>query len=152
MGPFKTILVNIKHIGIILHLFEDFRTIFYPLGQFQTILDQEAAWFFLSQEFAWFLLSWEVVWFFLSREVALFFWVPRSCVIFCPKRLRDFFCPKRLRVFKATAFWADAFYRSKCPSVCLSVCLSIRLSVFSFLRYRLNVFFPPLPKVGCSTF
>ena len=29
-------------------------------------------------------------------------------------------------------------------SVCLSVC--------SLLRYRLNVFFPPLPKVGCPIF
>ena len=32
--------------------------------------------------------------------------------------------------------------------VCLSVHLSVRLSVCSLLRYRLNVFFPPLPKVG----
>ena len=24
-------------------------------------------------------------------------------------------------VFKASALWADAFYKSKCPSVCLSV-------------------------------
>ena len=28
--------------------------------------------------------------------------------------------------FKASALWADAFYKSKCPSVCVSVC------VFSF--------------------
>ena len=31
-----------------------------------------------------------------------------------------------------------------CPSVCLSVC--------SLLRYRLNVFLPPLPEVGCPKF
>ena len=42
--------------------------------------------------------------------------------------------------FKASALWADA--------VCLSVCLS----VCSLLRYRLNVFLPPLPEVGCSIF
>ena len=24
-------------------------------------------------------------------------------------------------IFKASAFWADAFYKSKCPSVCLCV-------------------------------
>ena len=33
---------------------------------------------------------------------------------------------------------------SVCPSVCLSVC--------SLLRYRLNVFLPPLPEVGCPIF
>ena len=27
--------------------------------------------------------------------------------------------------FKASALWADAFYKSKCPSVCLSVCPSV---------------------------
>ena len=43
--------------------------------------------------------------------------------------------------FKASA---DAFYKSKCLSVFLSVC--------SLLRYRLNVFLPPLPEVGCPIF
>ena len=33
---------------------------------------------------------------------------------------------------------------SVCPSVCVSVC--------SLLRYRLNVFLPPLPEVGCPIF
>ena len=47
-------------------------------------------------------------------------------------------------IFKASALWADAFYKSKCPSVCPSVC--------SLLRYRLNVFLPPLPEVGCPIF
>ena len=51
-------------------------------------------------------------------------------------------------VFKASALWADAFYKSKCPSVCLSVCVS----VCSLLRYRLTVFLPPLPEVGCPIF
>ena len=37
-------------------------------------------------------------------------------------------------------------------NVCLSVCLSIRLSVCSLLRYRLTVFLPPLPEVGCQIF
>ena len=26
-------------------------------------------------------------------------------------------------IFKASALWADAFYKSKCPSVCMFVCL-----------------------------
>ena len=52
------------------------------------------------------------------------------------------------RLFKAWALWADAFYKSKCLSVCVSVCVFC-LSVCSLLRYRLNVFLPPLPKVGC---
>ena len=34
------------------------------------------------------------------------------------------------------------------PSVCVSVCLS----VCSLLRYRLTVFLPPLPEVGCPIF
>jgi hypothetical protein len=34
-------------------------------------------------------------------------------------------------IFKASALWADDFYKSKCPSVCLSVCLC----VCSLLRY-----------------
>ena len=46
-------------------------------------------------------------------------------------------------VFKASALWANAFYKSICPSVRL--CLSVH-----FLRYRSNVFLPPLPKVGCQ--
>ena len=33
---------------------------------------------------------------------------------------------------------------SVCPSVCPSMC--------SLLRYRLNVLWPPLPKVGCPIF
>ena len=54
-------------------------------------------------------------------------------------------------IFKASALWADAFYKSKCPSVCLwCVCLSVCPSVH-FLRYRLTVFLPPLP-VGCPIF
>ena len=48
---------------------------------------------------------------------------------------------EELIFFKASALWADAFYKSKFPCVCLSVC--------SLLRYRLNVFLPPLPEVGC---
>ena len=31
------------------------------------------------------------------------------------------------RLFKASALWADAFYKSKCPCVCPSVRLSVRL-------------------------
>ena len=41
--------------------------------------------------------------------------------------------------FKASTLWADAFYKSKCPSVRPCVC--------SLLRYRLNVFLPPFPEV-----
>ena len=31
----------------------------------------------------------------------------------------------------------------------MSVCLSVRVCVCSLLRYRLNVFLPPLPEVRC---
>ena len=54
----------------------------------------------------------------------------------------------QVTIFKASALWADAFYKSKCPSVCLCV----RLYVCSLLRYRLTVFLPPLPEVGCPIF
>ena len=37
-------------------------------------------------------------------------------------------------------------------NVHLSVCVSVCLSVCSLLRYRLTVFFPPFPKVGCPIF
>ena len=37
-------------------------------------------------------------------------------------------------------------------SVRLSVCLCVCLSVCSLLRYRLTVFLPPLPEVGCPIF
>ena len=47
-------------------------------------------------------------------------------------------------IFKASDLWADAFYKLICLSVCPSVC--------SHLRYRLNVFLPPLPEVGCPIF
>ena len=54
----------------------------------------------------------------------------------------------RTLIFKASALWADAFYKSKCLSVCVSMCPF----VCSLLRYRLNVFLPPLPKVECPFF
>ena len=55
-------------------------------------------------------------------------------------------------IFKASAFWADAFYKSKCPSVCLSVRLFVRVCVCSLLRYRLNVFLPHFPKSDVQYF
>ena len=51
-------------------------------------------------------------------------------------------------IFKASALWADASYKSKCPSVCPSV----RPCVCSLLRYRLTVFLLPLPEVGCPIY
>ena len=32
-------------------------------------------------------------------------------------------------IFKASALWADAFYKSKCPYICVSVCLCVCRSV-----------------------
>ena len=51
-------------------------------------------------------------------------------------------------VFTELALWADSVYKSICPSVCVFV----RLCVCSVLRYRLTVFWPPLPEVGCPIF
>ena len=58
-------------------------------------------------------------------------------------------------LFKASALWADAFYKSKCPSVRLSVCPSVRLSVcpsvclFSF-EVPFNGLFAPTSQSGMS--
>ena len=49
-------------------------------------------------------------------------------------------------IFKASALWADDFYKSVCPYACLSVCLSVCLFTF---EVPFNVFLPPLPKVRC---
>ena len=57
---------------------------------------------------------------------------------------KPFILTKTLIIFKASTLWANAFYELKCPYVCVFVCL--------LLRYHLNVFLPPLPKVGCPTF
>ena len=48
-------------------------------------------------------------------------------------------------MFKASALWADDFYKSKCPSACPSVCLSVRLSVpvFTFEVPFKRLFAPP---------
>ena len=47
-------------------------------------------------------------------------------------------------VFKASAVWADAFYKSKCLYVCLFVHHTFSL--------RLTVFLSPLPEVQCPNF
>ena len=48
-------------------------------------------------------------------------------------------------IFKASALWADAFYKSESPCVCLSICVL----TFDVPFKRL---FAPLPKVGCLIF
>ena len=79
--------------------------------------------------------KWSQIWTFLFE----------SCLKL-PRKKKDIFSCKAL--FKASALWADAFYKSKCPSVCPSVCVF----VCSLLRYRLNLFLPPLPEFGCPIF
>ena len=39
-------------------------------------------------------------------------------------------CQTLKTLFKASALWADAFYKQKCPSVRVSVCPSVRLFTF----------------------
>ena len=57
-----------------------------------------------------------------------------------------------IAIFKAPALLADAFYKSKCPSICLSICPSVCPSVCLLLRYRFYVFLPPLSEVGYLIF
>ena len=62
-------------------------------------------------------------------------------------------------IFKASALWADAFYKSKCPSVSLSVCLSVCLFTFEVpfnglfaptSRSRMSNIFRDLESLGKS--
>ena len=50
--------------------------------------------------------------------------------------------------------WPSGLMLSISRNVLLSVCPSVRLSIClcSLLRYRWNVFLPPLPEVGCPIF
>ena len=50
-------------------------------------------------------------------------------------------------IFKAPTLWADAFYKSKCPSVCLSVCLSVRLFTF---EVAVKCLFSPISRSRMS--
>ena len=79
----------------------------------------------------------KIIGFIVSREKRYFFMqhVPRTNCF--GAWLTDW-------LFKASALWAYAFSKSKCPSLCLFVC--------SLLRYRLKVFLPPLPKIGYPKF
>ena len=73
--------------------------------------------------------------------------VLKSTIVICKVALKSDWFKIRWAggsLFKASALRAYAFYKSKCPSVCVSVC--------SLLRYRLTVFLPPLPEVGCPIF
>ena len=45
--------------------------------------------------------------------------------------------------FKASALWADAFYKSKCPSVCPCVCVSVCLFTF---EVPFNGLFAPISR------
>ena len=51
----------------------------------------------------------------------------------------------RFLIFKSSALWADAFYKSKCPSVCPSVCPFVCLCVrlFTFEEPFKCLFAPP---------
>ena len=53
-------------------------------------------------------------------------------------------------IFKASALWADAFYKSICPSVCVSVCLSVCLSVCSLREVPFNGLFAPTSRSRMS--
>ena len=54
-----------------------------------------------------------------------------------PSANTDFPCKGGMfcHLFKASALWADAFYKLICPSVCLFVCLSACLSVRVFTSW-----------------
>ena len=54
-------------------------------------------------------------------------------------------------IFKASALWANAFYKSKYPSVCLCVCLSVCVCVCLFtFEVPFNGFFAPTSQSRMS--
>ena len=61
---------------------------------------------------------------------------PKLYRSYYPHRSRDSVSPV-CGIFKASALWADAFYKSICPSVCLFVCLSVCLFTFEVPFKRL---------------
>ena len=60
----------------------------------------------------------------------------------CPK-VSSFFLGMNSLTFQSIGPVANAFYKSKCPSVCFSVCLFVRLLTFNVLFKRR---FPPFPN------
>ena len=57
--------------------------------------------------------------------------------------------------FQSIGPWGRCFLYvnfSICVFVCLCVCSCVCMCVCKFLRYRLNVFLPPLSKLGCPIF
>ena len=53
--------------------------------------------------------------------------------------------------FQSIGFWANAFYKSKCPSVCLSVCVAVCLSVCMFtFEVPFNGLFAPTSRSRMS--
>ena len=46
----------------------------------------------------------------------------------------------------------ESRFAHMCVCVCVYICVSVYRCVCSLLRYRLTVFWPPLPKVGCLSF
>ena len=64
----------------------------------------------------------------LKTKVSLFFFLNYVIYLVFIANISGISGPS-LPIFKASALWADAFYKSICPSVCLSVCPSVCPSV-----------------------
>ena len=60
--------------------------------------------------------------------------------------------PNLMKIRFFLKHWPSGPMLSISQNVRLSVCVSVCPFVCSLLRYRLNVFLPPLPEVGCPIF
>ena len=58
----------------------------------------------------------------------------------------------RNKIHTFSKHWPSGPMLSISRNVRLSVRVSVCLSVYSLLRYRLNIFWSPLPRVGCPIF
>ena len=81
----------------------------------------------------------------------VYLWLILNCFGWSWLTLVDIDGSQLILVFKASALWADAFYKSKCPSVCGSVCLCVRLSVHFCGTVRWS-FYPHFPKSDVKYF
>ena len=60
----------------------------------------------------------------------MIFFAPRGCILVLSQEILGFFAARGCMIFKASALWADAFYKSKCSSVCPSVRVFVCLFTF----------------------
>ena len=103
-----------------------------------------------------FFWKWNILWFRnnLTRPVNLvkLAWKSRSHFLFEKIFLAFYIQPWQILVKRFSKHRPSGPMLSISRFIRLYVCLCVCLSICSLLKYRLNVFLPPLPEVGCPIF